>query len=288
MPALALLDTIRPHLARPTAHPAARRPAEPAGQALTPGMLLALQRAAGNSAVRRRFGPAAPAADRQSSDVVVQRCGPTPCDCSAEERAEYESEHESGHADRAPHLQRYEVQDCGTTTGAPHPAAEVHAAHGRARTMLSIAEMESATSSDPTVQALARKYFKITVPPVRDADKKLWFGRVRRVLSAMNSENAKTTYECEPAQSWQHGLCSAGTFAVTILNIHLCPKWWSLTDLDDRAFVLVQRVGASLWSVGQSDTGDLLRRERVRRTVGGRSGRRAGRLRQLHLRVGDG
>jgi len=234
MPAPALLDSIRPKAARPVARPAGQRPVGATRQALTPSMLLALQRAAGNSAVRGRFGPEAQAAARPS-EAVVQRCGPTPCDCSAEERAEYESEHDGPAAE----VQRYEVQDCGTTAGAHHPAAEVHAAHGRARTMLSIAEMESATSSDPTVQALAMKYFKITVPPVRDSDKKLWFGRVRRVLSAMNSENGKTTYECEPAQSWQHGLCSAGTFAVTILNIHLCPKWWTLTDLDDRAFVLV-------------------------------------------------
>jgi len=234
MPSLVLLDATRPGAARSVAHVAERRPAEPAGQGLTPGMVLALQRSAGNSAVSRRFGPE-PKAAPQAKDAVVQRCGPTPCDCSAEERAEYESER----GGPAPNLQRYEVQDCGATPGAQHPAAEVHAAHGRARTMLSIAEMESATSSDPTVQALARKYFKITVPPVRDTDKKLWFGRVRRVLSAMNSENAKTTYECEPAQSWQDGLCSKGTFAVTILNIHLCPKWWTLNDLDDRAFVLV-------------------------------------------------
>ena len=136
-------------------------------------------------------------------------------------------------------VQRYEVQDCGAGASSTHPATQVHAAHGRARTMASIADMESATSNDPTVQALARKYFKITVPPVSNADKKLWFGRVRQVLTAMSASNSKTTYECEPAQSWTNGLCTKGSMAVTLLNIHLCPEWWNLASLDDRAFVLL-------------------------------------------------
>jgi hypothetical protein len=136
-------------------------------------------------------------------------------------------------------VQRHEVQDCGAEAGSKHPANEVHAAHGRARTMLSIAEMESASASDPNVQALARKYFKIRVPPVSDSDKKLWFGRVRQVLSAMQKSNSETTYECEPEQSWKDGLCSKGAIAVTILNIHLCPNWWTLRSVDDRAFVLL-------------------------------------------------
>ena len=138
-----------------------------------------------------------------------------------------------------PVVSRYEVQDCGSGAGSTHPANEVYAAHGRARTMLSIAEMESATGNDPTVRALARKYFKLAVPPVSNYDKKLCFGRVRQVLTAMNRRNSETTYECEPAQSWQHGLCTKGSMAVTILNIHLCPGWWTLTSNDDRAFVLL-------------------------------------------------
>ena len=48
-----------------------------------------------------------------------------------------------------------------------------------------------------------------------------------------------TTYECEPRQSWKDGLCTSGSMAVTILNIHLCPQWWGLTSVDDRAFVLL-------------------------------------------------
>jgi hypothetical protein len=140
---------------------------------------------------------------------------------------------------RSPVVQRYEAQDCGSGLGAAHPASEVYAAHGRARTMLSIAEMESATPSDPTVQALARKYFKLTVPAVTNRDKILWFGRVRQVLAGMSKGQDATTYECEPRQSWKDGLCTTGTMAVTLLNIHLCPNWWNLTSVDDRAFVLL-------------------------------------------------
>lgn len=140
---------------------------------------------------------------------------------------------------RSPVVQRYEAQDCGSSPGSPHPATEVYAAHGRARTMLSIAEMESASSADPAVQAVARKYFKLTVPPATDRDKKLWFGRVRQVLSGMAKGQDSTTYECEPRQSWKDGLCTSGSMAVTILNIHLCPQWWGLTSVDDRAFVLL-------------------------------------------------
>jgi hypothetical protein len=138
---------------------------------------------------------------------------------------------------RTPVVQRYEVQDCGS--GGAHPRSQVDAAHGRARTMLSIAAMESADSGDPTVRALARKYFKLTVPPVTNREKILWFGRVRQVLSGMSKGQDSTTYECEPRQTWKDGLCTPGSFAITILNIHLCPKWWSLTSIDDRAFILL-------------------------------------------------
>lgn len=138
-----------------------------------------------------------------------------------------------------PTVQRYQVQDCGSGAGAAHPASAVYAAHGRARTMLSIAETESATPSDPTVRALARKYFKLTVPAMTNRDKRLWFGRVRQVLAGMSRGQVGTTYECEPRQSWKDGLCTEGTMAVTLLNIHLCPAWWKLTSVDDRAFVLL-------------------------------------------------
>jgi hypothetical protein len=137
-----------------------------------------------------------------------------------------------------PVVQRYEVQDCGSAATSKHPANEVYAAHGRARTMVSIAQMESASSTDPTVSALAMKHFKLRVPPVSNADKKLWYGRVRQVLTALHTRNSEAVYECEPEQSWKHGMCSGGTIAMTLLNFHLCPKWWTLS-LDDRAFVLI-------------------------------------------------
>jgi hypothetical protein len=92
-----------------------------------------------------------------------------------------------------PVVQRYEVQDCGPAATSKHPADEVHAAHGRARTMVSIAEMESASSTDPTVTALAMKHFKLRVPPVSNTDKKLWYGRVRQVLTALHKRNSETT-----------------------------------------------------------------------------------------------
>src|SRR5664279_1888149 len=106
--------------------------------------------------------------------------------------------------------------------------------------MLSVAEVESASADEPNVQAFARKVFQgQCATPVGDSDKKLWFGRVRQVLSAMQKSNSETTYECEPEQSWKDGLCSKGAIAVTILNIHLCPNWWTLRSVDDRAFVLL-------------------------------------------------
>jgi len=164
---------------------------------------------------------------------------------------------------RASAVQRYEAQDCGSGPGAAHPASAVYAAHGRARTMLSIAESESASPSDPTVQALARKYFKLTVPAVSNRDKKLWFGRVRQVLAGMSKGHDGTTYECEPRQSWKDGLCTEGSMAVTILNIHLCPKWWNLSSVDDRAFVLLHewahKYGPSVHQIFETycDAGDF-------------------------------
>ena len=159
---------------------------------------------------------------------------------------------------RSPIAQRYEVQDCGSASGAAHPASAVYAAHGRARTMLSIAETESASPSDPTVQALARKYFKLTVPAVTNRDKKLWFGRVRQVLAGMSKGQDGTTYECEPRQSWKDGLCTSGSMAVTILNIHLCPDWWNLTSIGRPGVRAAARVGPQVRPIGPSDLRDLL------------------------------
>ena len=77
--------------------PAAPRPVRrsPAASPLPgglPGTLLGLQRAAGNAAVARSLIPL-PLGRRPSPATPVQRCGPTPCDCSAEERAEYDATH---------------------------------------------------------------------------------------------------------------------------------------------------------------------------------------------------
>lgn len=77
--------------------PLTRRPAAGLRENPSAAMLIGLQRAAGNSAVARQLA-------RQRSSAVgpipggvlgVQRCGPTPCDCSDEERAEHAATHES-------------------------------------------------------------------------------------------------------------------------------------------------------------------------------------------------
>jgi len=70
----------RPRVRRPDGRlPDGRAVAGPAGAAF----LLGLQRTAGNAAVARHLARTAP----------VQRCGPTPCDCSPQERAEYAADH---------------------------------------------------------------------------------------------------------------------------------------------------------------------------------------------------
>ena len=249
MTARALMERDRSGVAMPAVQ---RRPTSidaRTSRFLSTSMLLQLQRSAGNAAVARSLSASVA---RPGPMPIAQRCGPVPCNCSDDKRAEYDAEHDPGQ-DRADgkqpedaavqrvateDLQRYEVEDCGSGAGAKHPATEVHAAHGRARTMMSIAAMESADSTDPNIVRLARKYFKVTVPPVSNTDKKLWFGRVRQVLTAMYTKNSETTYECEPTQSFANGACSKGSMAVTVLNIHLCPAWWSL-GAEDRAFVLV-------------------------------------------------
>ena len=73
------------------AHPAPRRTEEP-GVGGVPSVLLGLQRSAGNAAVAGHLG----GPHRQPTSAAmafVQRCGPTPCNCSAEERADYAEEH---------------------------------------------------------------------------------------------------------------------------------------------------------------------------------------------------
>jgi hypothetical protein len=51
--------------------------------------LLALQRSAGNQAVARRITGLHTGWSPPAITPTVQRCGPVPCDCSPEERADY-------------------------------------------------------------------------------------------------------------------------------------------------------------------------------------------------------
>lgn len=86
-----------PH-ARPLPQPASRRllvQRPPAAARSRAGMALALQRSVGNAATRQLLS---------LQPLVLQRCGPTPCDCSPEEREAYASSHPTQSADRtAPH-----------------------------------------------------------------------------------------------------------------------------------------------------------------------------------------
>ncbi|HEY7814130.1 MAG TPA: hypothetical protein VIC62_12880 [Nakamurella sp.] len=52
--------------------------------------LLGLQRTAGNAAVAAHLGSPTVAG---SPLTFMQRCGPTPCNCSADERADYAEQH---------------------------------------------------------------------------------------------------------------------------------------------------------------------------------------------------
>lgn len=74
-----------------TPHPAPRRPDEP-GVGGVPGVLLGLQRSVGNAAIAGHLG-GAHFHQAASSIAFVQRCGPTPCNCSADERADYAEKH---------------------------------------------------------------------------------------------------------------------------------------------------------------------------------------------------
>lgn len=154
-------------------------------------------------------------------------------------------------------VQRHEVEDC---VSPGHPPNEVHAAHGRARTMLSIAEVDSRNSHDPIVGSLARKYFRIALPPTTNRDKILWYGRVRRVLESMESGISEATYECEPSQSILEGGCKKGAIAVALFNIHLCPGWWKFAP-EDRAFVFLHewahKFGTSVNRIFETYCSDL-------------------------------
>ena len=79
------------------------------------GLILGLQRSAGNAAVARHFSRSqhSAVASRQIAAVQVQRCGPVACDCSAEERADYAEKHpEEGSPDS-------ETDEANSTPTAP-------------------------------------------------------------------------------------------------------------------------------------------------------------------------
>src|SRR6266545_4123850 len=77
-------------------------------------------------------------------------------------------------ADRAPALQRYEVQDCDPAENPLETPQTVHDAHGVALGMLTAAIQKSAMPSDPAVQAAASRHFKISLPPAGPHDTGLW------------------------------------------------------------------------------------------------------------------
>lgn len=74
-----------------TAHPVQRRADGPEIGGV-PGVLMGLQRSVGNAAVARQVG-GAHAHHAAPSMAFVQRCGPTPCNCSADERTDYAEKH---------------------------------------------------------------------------------------------------------------------------------------------------------------------------------------------------
>ena len=71
--------------------PVQRRTAGPAGSGGdATDVLLGLQQSVGNAAVAGRLSGGAAAGSPMS---FVQRCGPTPCNCSAQQRADYAEDH---------------------------------------------------------------------------------------------------------------------------------------------------------------------------------------------------
>lgn len=70
-------------------HPGPRRTEGPGGVGGVSDVLLGLQRSVGNAAVAGQLGAPQHRPATAASMAFVQRCGPTPCNCSAEERADY-------------------------------------------------------------------------------------------------------------------------------------------------------------------------------------------------------
>lgn len=75
------------------AHPVQRRADGSAGVGGLSDALLGLQRSVGNAAVAGRLGGPHHQPTSAGPMAFVQRCGPTPCNCSAEERSDYADKH---------------------------------------------------------------------------------------------------------------------------------------------------------------------------------------------------
>jgi hypothetical protein len=75
------------------AHPRPRRTDASDGAGGVNGVLLGLQRAVGNAAVAGQLGGPQHRPASAAPMAFVQRCGPTPCNCSADERADYAEKH---------------------------------------------------------------------------------------------------------------------------------------------------------------------------------------------------
>ena len=133
------------------------------------------------------------------------------------------------------------MQDCGTGSPA-QTTRSVREAHARAVEMLRLARGRLVNSSVPAVQAAAQRYFKITLPVGTDATGatgRTCGGRWRPWVA---KQRPSTSASLE--QRFIHGFCIFGNVGVTILNIHLCPAWWTYySDLDRRAAVLIHEWG---------------------------------------------
>ncbi|WP_395727081.1 hypothetical protein [Nakamurella sp.] len=73
--------------------PVQRHADGPAAMGGVSDVLLGLQRSVGNAAVAGHLRDAHHRATAAAPMAFVQRCGPTPCSCSADERADYAEKH---------------------------------------------------------------------------------------------------------------------------------------------------------------------------------------------------
>lgn len=78
---------------RPAARAGQRRADGSAGAGGVSDVLLGLQRSVGNAAVAGHLGGGPHHQSASAPMAFVQRCGPTPCNCSADERADYAQKH---------------------------------------------------------------------------------------------------------------------------------------------------------------------------------------------------